>query len=118
MPQLVGWIVSQGDAPDKAVGRPKDGSLLYNDRAGVPVDYLIGVNDHAESPTVAKHDNLNTRICAGQLGYSRNRSSGSDQEGYQKPLCRGIKKMGHYLVEGHKVIKRIHWPKGIQKGLS
>jgi hypothetical protein len=69
MAQLVGCIVSQGDAPDdEAVGMPNDGSLVHDDRTGVPVgDYLIWVNDHAESPTVAKRDNFKTSTYAGQL---------------------------------------------------
>jgi hypothetical protein len=69
MAQIVGCIVSKGDAPDdEALGRPNDGSLVHNDRAVVPVgDYLIGVNDHVESPTVAKRDNFKTSTYAGQL---------------------------------------------------
>jgi hypothetical protein len=109
MAQLVGCIVSQGDAPV----RPNDWSLLYNDRARVPVgDYLIGVNDHAESPTVAKRDNLNTLICAGQLGNSRSRSSGSDQEGD----TRGC--FAEELVEGSRLDQKSSLagvnPKGVK----
>jgi hypothetical protein len=83
MAQLVGCIVSQGDAPDdEALGRPNDCSLVHNDRAGVPVgDCLIGVKDHAESPTVAKRDNFKTSTYAGQLCKKLSKSLSSVQEG-------------------------------------
>jgi hypothetical protein len=65
--------LSQGDAYEIGCGMPNDGSLLHNGRAKVPFgEYPIGVFDHAESPTVAKHDNFEKSIYAGQL---RNRLS-------------------------------------------
>jgi hypothetical protein len=60
---------------DIGCGMPNDGSLLHNGRARIPVgEYPIGVIDHAESPTVAKRDNFEKSIYAGQL---RNRLSRS-----------------------------------------
>jgi hypothetical protein len=53
---------------------PIDWSLLHNSRMSSRCEYPIGVINHAESPTVAKRDNFEKSIYAGQL---RNRLSRS-----------------------------------------